>query len=94
VAFGVEKCDCDALLLHMMAQQTDLRPGELVWTGGDCHLYTNHMVQADLQLAREPLPLPRLVIKRKAETLFDYRFEDFELLDYYAHGSIKAPIAV
>jgi thymidylate synthase len=83
-----------ALLVHMMAQQTDLRPGELVWTGGDCHLYTNHMVQADLQLTREPLPLPRLVIKRKPETLFDYRFEDFELLDYYAHGSIKAPIAV
>ena len=83
-----------ALLLHMMAQQTDLQPGELVWTGGDCHLYTNHMVQTELQLTREPLPLPRLVIKRKPETLFDYRFEDFELLDYYAHGSIKAPIAV
>jgi len=83
-----------ALLIHMMAQQTDLKPGELVWTGGDCHLYTNHMVQADLQLTREPLPLPRLVIKRKPASLFDYRFEDFELLDYYAHGSIKAPIAV
>jgi len=83
-----------ALLIHMMAQQTNLRPGELVWTGGDCHLYTNHMVQTELQLAREPLPLPRLVIKRKPETLFDYRFEDFELLDYFAHGSIKAPIAV
>ena len=83
-----------ALLLHMMAQQTGLQPGELVWTGGDCHLYTNHMVQTELQLTREPLPLPRLVIKRKPESLFDYRFEDFELLDYYAHGSIKAPIAV
>jgi thymidylate synthase len=83
-----------ALLLHMMAQQTNLRAGELVWTGGDCHLYSNHMVQAELQLTREPLPLPRLVIKRKPESLFDYRFEDFELLDYYAHGSIKAPIAV
>ena len=83
-----------ALLLHMMAQQTNLSPGELVWTGGDCHLYTNHMVQAELQLTREPLPLPRLIIKRKPETLFDYRFEDFELTDYYAHGSIKAPIAV
>ena len=83
-----------ALLLHMMAQQTGLKPGELVWTGGDCHLYTNHMVQTELQLAREPLPLPRLVVKRKPETLFDYRFEDFELLDYCAHGSIKAPIAV
>ncbi len=83
-----------ALLLQMMAQQTGLQPGELVWTGGDCHLYTNHMVQTELQLTREPLPLPRLVIKRKPETLFDYRFEDFELLDYFAHGSIKAPIAV
>jgi thymidylate synthase len=83
-----------ALLLHMMAQQTGLTPGELVWTGGDCHLYTNHLVQADLQLTREPLPLPRLLIRRKPETLFDYRFEDFELLDYHAHGSIKAPIAV
>jgi thymidylate synthase len=83
-----------ALLIHMMAQQTGLKPGELIWTGGDCHLYTNHMVQAELQLTREPLPLPRLVIKRHPESLFDYRFEDFELLDYYAHGSIKAPIAV
>jgi thymidylate synthase len=83
-----------ALLIHMMAQQTSLKPGELIWTGGDCHLYTNHMVQAELQLTREPLPLPRLVIKRHPESLFDYRFEDFELLDYYAHGSIKAPIAV
>jgi thymidylate synthase len=83
-----------ALLIHMMAQQTSLSPGELVWTGGDCHLYKNHMIQAELQLTREPLPLPRLVIKRKPESLFDYRFEDFELLDYYAHGSIKAPIAV
>jgi thymidylate synthase len=83
-----------ALLIHMMAQQTNLKPGELVWTGGDCHLYTNHMVQTELQLTRERLPLPRLIIKRKPESLFDYRFEDFELLDYYAHGSIKAPIAV
>jgi thymidylate synthase len=83
-----------ALLLHMMAQQTDLTPGELVWTGGDCHLYLNHLEQAQQQLAREPLPLPRLVIKRKPETLFDYRFDDFELTDYRAHASIKAPIAV
>ena len=83
-----------ALLIHMMAQQTSLKPGELIWTGGDCHLYTNHMIQAELQLTREPLPLPRLVIKRRPESLFDYRFEDFEQLDYYAHGSIKAPIAV
>jgi thymidylate synthase len=83
-----------ALLLHMMAQQSDLEPGELVWTGGDCHLYLNHLEQAQQQLAREPLPLPRLAIKRKPATLFDYRFEDFELVDYRAHASIKAPIAV
>ena len=83
-----------ALLLHLMAQQTNLRPGELVWTGGDCHLYANHMAQVELQLTREPLPLPRLVIKRRPPSLFEYEFEDFELLDYYAHGSIKAPIAV
>jgi thymidylate synthase len=83
-----------ALLLAMMAQQTDLAPGELVWTGGDCHLYLNHLEQAQQQLAREPLPLPRLVIKRKPATLFDYRFEDFELVNYRAHASIKAPIAV
>jgi thymidylate synthase len=83
-----------ALLLHMMAQQTNLRPGELVWTGGDCHLYLNHLAQAHEQLTREPLALPRLVIKRCPESLFDYRFEDFELLDYRSHASIKAPIAV
>jgi thymidylate synthase len=83
-----------ALLIHLMAEQTDLAPGELVWTGGDCHLYTNHLAQADLQLTREPLPLPRLVIKRKPPSLFEYRFEDFELVGYEAHGSIKAPIAV
>jgi thymidylate synthase len=83
-----------ALLIHMIAQQTNLEPGELVWTGGDCHLYLNHLPQAELQLTREPLPLPRLVIRRKPSSLFEYRFEDFDLLDYYAHGSIKAPIAV
>ena len=83
-----------ALLLHMMAQQTDLVPGDLVWTGGDCHLYANHVTQADEQLARAPLPLPRLAIKRRAPTLFDYRFEDFDLVGYRAHPPIKAPIAV
>jgi thymidylate synthase len=83
-----------ALLLHMMAQQTDLAPGELVWTGGDCHLYLNHLAQADEQLAREPLPLPRLAIKRHAPSLFDYRFEDFAVEGYRSHPSIKAPIAV
>ena len=83
-----------ALLLHMMAQQTDLRPGELIWTGGDCHLYLNHLEQAQQLLGREPLPLPRLSIQRRPESLFDYEYEDFELLDYRAHAPIKAPIAV
>ena len=83
-----------ALLIHMLAQQTDLEPGELVWTGGDCHLYLNHMEQVDLLLARVPLPLPQLAIKRKPSSLFDYRFEDFELLGYQPHAAIKAPIAV
>ncbi|HVY67238.1 MAG TPA: thymidylate synthase [Gammaproteobacteria bacterium] len=83
-----------ALLIHMMAQQADLTPGELVWTGGDCHLYLNHLEQVELQLSREPLPLPKLLIKRKPPSLFEYQFEDFELVGYQAHPAIKAPIAV
>jgi thymidylate synthase len=83
-----------ALLLMLMAQQTGLRPGEFVWTGGDCHLYLNHLEQADEQMAREPLPLPKLAIKRKPETLFGYQFDDFELIDYRAHSHIRAPVAV
>lgn len=83
-----------ALLTHMVAQQCDLLPGEFVWTGGDVHLYTNHIEQAQLQLSREPKPLPQLNIKRKATSLFEYNFEDFEILNYQAHSSIKAPIAV
>jgi thymidylate synthase len=83
-----------ALLTHLVAQQCDLDAGDFVWTGGDCHLYRNHLEQVDLQLTREPYPLPRLVIKRKAESLFDYRFEDFEIVDYRCHPAIKAPIAV
>ena len=75
-----------ALLTHMVAQQTDLAPGEFIWTGGDCHLYLDHLEQADRQLAREPLALPA--------SLFEYRFEDFEIVGYEAHPSIKAPIAV
>ena len=71
-----------ALLVMLMAQQTKLQPGEFVWTGGDCHLYLNHLAQANQQLTREPLPLPTLVIKRRPESLFDYRFEDFELIEY------------
>jgi thymidylate synthase len=83
-----------ALLTQMFAQQCDLLPGEFVWTGGDVHLYTNHIDQARLQLSREPHALPSLVIKRKPESIFDYRFEDFEIVNYQAHPSIKAPIAV
>ena len=83
-----------ALLTHMFAQQTDLSPGEFIWTGGDTHLYTNHLEQARLQLTRQPFQLPKLHIKRKPESLFGYHFEDFEILDYQAHPSIKAPIAV
>ena len=83
-----------ALLTHMFAQQCDLEPGEFVWTGGDVHLYTNHIDQTRLQLTREPYALPSLVIKRKPESIFAYRFEDFEIVNYQAHPSIKAPIAV
>ncbi len=83
-----------ALLTHMFAQQCDLEPGEFVWTGGDVHLYTNHMDQAKTQLARVPYPLPTLHIKRKPASIFDYEFEDFEILNYQSHPGIKAPIAV
>jgi len=83
-----------ALLTHMMAQQADLKVGDFIWTGGDCHLYLNHLEQADEQLSREPLPLPRLAIKRKPESIFDYRYEDFEILGYESHPHIKAAVAV
>jgi thymidylate synthase len=83
-----------ALLTHMVAQQTDLEPGEFIWTGGDTHLYVNHLEQAREQAAREPYPLPRLVLRRRPPTLFDYRFDDFEFVDYQFHPAIKAPIAV
>jgi thymidylate synthase len=83
-----------ALLTHMVAQQCDLIPGEFVWTGGDCHLYLNHLEQADLQLTRDPYPLPQLRIRRRPESLFDYDYEDFEITNYQYHAAIKAPIAV
>lgn len=83
-----------ALMVYMFAQQCDLEPGEFVWTGGDVHLYTNHIEQAKLQLSREPLEGPRLNIKRKPDSIFGYAYEDFEIMDYQAHPSIKAPIAV
>ncbi|GAA4406488.1 thymidylate synthase [Quisquiliibacterium transsilvanicum] len=83
-----------ALLTHMVAQQCDLEPGDFVWTGGDCHLYSNHLEQAREQLAREPHPLPRLEILRRPDSIFDYRFEDFAVHDYRAHPHIKAPVAI
>jgi thymidylate synthase len=83
-----------ALLTHMVAQQSDLEPAEFIWTGGDCHLYLNHLRQVDEQLGRAPGRLPTLVLKRKPASLFDYRYEDFEIVGYEAQASIKAPIAV
>lgn len=83
-----------ALLVHMIAQQCDLEVGDFVWTGGDVHIYNNHIEQVNLQLTREPFALPRLNIKRKPASIFEYQFEDFEILNYQAHPSIKAPIAV
>jgi len=83
-----------ALLTHMVAQQCDLEPAEFIWTGGDCHLYLNHLEAARLQLSREPYPPPTLTILRRPASLFDYRFEDFEIHNYRHHPAIKAPIAV
>ena len=83
-----------ALLTQMVAQQADLKVGDFIWTGGDCHLYLNHLDQANEQLEREPLPLPRLAIRRKPASLFDYQFEDFEVLGYESHPHIKAAVAV
>lgn len=83
-----------ALLTHMVAQQCDLAPGEFVWTGGDVHLYTNHLEQAKTQLSRDTFQLPQLKIRRKPNSLFDYQFEDFEIVNYQCHPGIKAPIAV
>ena len=83
-----------ALLTHMVAQQCGLEVGEFIWTGGDCHIYSNHSEQVDLQLSREPFPYPRLVIKRKPADIFSYAFEDFEVVDYQHHAPIKAPVAV
>ena len=83
-----------ALLTHMIAQQCDLAPGEFIWTGGDCHLYLNHLEQARLQLSRQPYPLPGLVLRRRPPSLFEYEFEDFEITGYQHHPAIKAPVAV
>jgi thymidylate synthase len=83
-----------ALLTEMFAQQCDLAVGDFVWTGGDVHLYTNHIEQAKLQLSRAPYALPQLKIKRKPNSIFEYQFEDFEIINYESHPAIKAPVAV
>ena len=83
-----------SLLTHMIAQQCDLEVGDFVWTGGDVHLYLNHLDQANEQLTREPYVLPKLSIKRKPSSIFDYTYEDFELLDYQSHPHISAPISI
>ena len=83
-----------ALLTHMVAQQCNLEVGDFVWTGGDCHLYSNHLEQVDLQLSRDFYPLPKLNILRKPDSLFDYEYEDFEIAGYESHPGIKAPVAI
>jgi len=83
-----------ALLTHMFAQQCDLEPGEFIWTGGDCHLYRNHLDQAAAQLAREPHPAPTLRIRRRPATIFDYQYEDFEFVNYQPHPAIAAPVSI
>lgn len=83
-----------SLLTHMLAQQCDLGVGEFIWTGGDCHIYANHLEQVNLQLTRKPFPLPQLEIKRKPDSIFDYQFDDFEIRNYQAHPHIKGEVAV
>jgi thymidylate synthase len=83
-----------ALLTHMMAEQTGLQVGDFIWTGGDCHIYSNHFDQVQEQLSRSTLPLPKLVLKRKPASVFDYRYEDIEIVGYECHPAIKAPVAV
>jgi thymidylate synthase len=83
-----------ALLTHLVAARTGLAPGDFIWTGGDCHLYLNHLDQADLQLQRQPLPPPRLVLKRQPASLFDYRYDDIEITGYESHPPIRAAVAV
>ena len=83
-----------SLLVHMMAQQLNLGVGDFIWTGGDCHIYSNHVEQMRLQLSRAPYPLPTLTFSRKPASLFEYEYDDFVLLDYMHHPAIKAPVAV
>ncbi|KLR56905.1 MAG: thymidylate synthase [Diaphorobacter nitroreducens] len=83
-----------ALLTHMVAQQCDLQVGDFIWTGGDCHIYSNHFEQVQTQLARQPYAYPTLQIKRRPASIFDYAYEDFEVVGYEHHPAIKAPVAV
>ncbi|MGP1516030.1 MAG: thymidylate synthase [Ottowia sp.] len=83
-----------ALLTHMLAQQCDLQPGEFIWTGGDCHIYNNHLEQVQQQLERTPFAWPTLHLRRRPPSLFDYELQDFEVLNYQHHPAIKAPVAV
>jgi thymidylate synthase len=83
-----------ALLTHLLAQQCDLGVGEFIWTGGDCHIYSNHAEQVALQLSREPFAYPQLRLKRRPPSIFDYEYDDFEIVDYQHHPAIKAPVAV
>ncbi len=83
-----------ALLTHMVAEQTGLEVGDFVWTGGDCHIYSNHVEQVKEQLSRDPLPLPKLVLKRKPDSIFEYTYDDIEVVGYQSHPAIKAPVAV
>ncbi len=83
-----------ALLTHMLAQQCDLAVGDFIWTGGDCHIYSNHSDQVALQLSRDVRPFPTLAIKRRPDSIFDYDFGDFEIVGYDPHPAIKAPVAV
>ena len=83
-----------ALLTHMVAQQCNLDVGDFVWSGGDCHIYSNHFEQVNIQLGRTPKALPKLIIKRKPNSIFDYQFDDFELYNYVHDDAIKAPVAI
>lgn len=83
-----------ALLTHMLAQQCDLAVGDFIWSGGDCHIYSNHFEQVNIQLARQPLAYPILHIRRRPDSIFDYQYEDFEVIGYEHHPAIKAPVAV
>ena len=83
-----------ALLLMMVAQVTDHAPGEFIWTGGDCHIYSNHLEQIDLQLTRDPHPLPTMKINPQVRDIFDFKYEDFSLDNYVSHPHIAMPVAV